>query len=67
MGLVVSRYSRRSGTGREAIPEVRYGSKGPPEGPGVVQIFSQRSERCREALPEVWEVSGGPTRGPGWV
>ena len=63
--------------GRESLPEVRNGSKGLPEGPGVVQIPSQRSKRGREALlevrdgwedlPEVLDRSKGPPGGPGQV
>ena len=55
---VVRRLSRRSGYGREALPEVLEWSGGPRIGPGVVRKPSQRSRSGREALPEfrVWPV-----------
>ena len=54
---VVGRPSRRSGSGRKALAEVREGSEGPPGGPKVVGSG-------REALPEVRDWSGGPPGGP---
>ena len=68
---MVERPSRRSGSGWEALPEVREWSGVPPGGPGVVGRPSCRSgwpirtsgNGC-EALPEVREWSVSPPEGP---
>ena len=52
--------SQASGNGREALPEVREWSVGPPGSPGVVGSG-------RESLQEVRECSGVPSGGPGVV
>ena len=49
-----------SGSGREALPNVREGSGDPPGCPGVIGRPSQMSGRGREALPDIWEWSGDP-------
>ena len=49
-----------SGSGREAIPDVRMWSRGRPGWPGVVVSPSWMSGSIREALPDVREWSGGP-------
>ena len=63
-----------SASGREAFPDVREWSGGPPGCPGIVLIpyrmfgrtswMYKRTARLsgsgREALPKVWEWSGGP-------
>ena len=47
--------SRRSWSGREALPEVQEWSGDCPEGPGVVVSPYRRSGSGREALPKVRE------------
>ena len=64
---MVERPSRRSMSGREALPEVREWSGGLPGGPGVVGWLFRGSDSGGEALPEVREWSGGFPRGPGVV
>ena len=71
---MVGRPFRRSGSGREALPEfrvalpeVREWSVGPPEGPGVVGSLSIRSSSDRKALPEVQKWLGDPPGGPAVV
>ena len=49
-----------SGSGRESLLNVREGSGGPPECPGVVRRPSDMTKSGREALPDVREWSGGP-------
>ena len=66
-----------SGSSREALPNVRKWSGGPPKCSGVVWRPSQMYECGREALPDVreWsevpqdvrEWSGGPPLCPGVV
>ena len=56
-----------SGSGREALPNVRELSVGPPECAGVVERTSQMSGSGLEALPDVWELSEGLPRCPGVV
>ena len=56
-----------SRNGREALPEVRQWSGGPPGGPAVVGRPSRRSGSFREALPEFREWSIGPIGCPGVV
>ena len=52
---MVERPFRRSGSGREALSEVRLWSKGPPGGSGESKSPSQWFWSGQEALPEVWE------------
>ena len=54
---VVGRPSRRSESGREALPEVREFSGGPPGGPGLVGSG-------REVLKKLLEWSRGRPGGP---
>ena len=49
-----------SGSGREALTDVRECSRGPPICPGVVGGPTRMSGSGREALPDVPEWSGGP-------
>ena len=49
---MVGRPSRRSESGREALPKFREGSGGPPGGPGVVGIPFGWSGSGRESLSE---------------
>ena len=72
---------RRSGTSREALPEVREtnpefrvesgglpeGSKGPPGSPEWLERPSMRFGTGREALMEDRDGSRGPPKGPGLV
>ena len=70
-------HTRMSGNGREALPDVREWSGGPPGCPGVVGMPSRMSRSGWEALPEnrewsgglpdVWECLGGLPRCPGVV
>ena len=71
---MVGRPYHRSGSGWEALPEVREWSVGNPGGPGVVGRPSRSSRRPirrfrsgREAIPDVLEWSKGPPEGPGVV
>ena len=50
--------------GREALPDVREWSVGPPGCLGVVGSPSRMSECNREALPDVREWSGVPPKCP---
>ena len=69
--------SLMSGSGQEALPNVREWLRGPPECPGVVgrpsqclRMFGRPSRMAgsgREALPDVREWSGGPPECPGVV
>ena len=68
---MVGRPSRRCGNGqvafskgRDALPEVKKRSGGPPVVPGVVERFSWWSGSSRRALPEVREWSEGPSGSP---
>ena len=54
---VAGRPSRMSGSGREALPDVREWSGGPPECPAVVGRPFRMSGSGREALPKVREFS----------
>ena len=49
-----------SGSGSEALPNVREWSRGPPGCPGVIQRPSRMSDSGREDIPVVREWSGGP-------
>ena len=49
-----------SGSGLEALPNVRELSEGPPGCPVVVGRLSRMSVSGREALPDVRKWSGGP-------
>ena len=49
-----------SRSGRNARPDLREWSKGPPGCPGVVVINIWMSVSVREALPDVREWSRGP-------
>ena len=49
-----------SKSGREALPNVREWSGGPPECPGMIGRPSLMSGSGRESLPNVLEWSGGP-------
>ena len=60
MSGVVGRPSRMSGSGREALPDVREWSGGPPGCLGVVGRTSRMSGSSREVLPDVREWLGGP-------
>ena len=51
---------RMSGSGREALPDVREWLGGPPGCPGVVCSRSQMSGTGQETLSDVWELLGGP-------
>ena len=65
-----------TGSGQEALRDVREWSGGPPKCPGVVEMPSRMSESGREALPvsgsgweallDVREWSGGPPGCPEW-
>ena len=67
---VVGTPSQMSGSGREALPDVREWSGGPPRCPGEVGRLSRMSWKGRgpsrmsgsgrEALPYFQERSGGP-------
>ena len=46
-----------TGSGREALPDVRKWLGGPAECPGVVGSLSRMSESGRETLPNVRECS----------
>ena len=61
---VVRRPSRRSGSGRESLLEVRQWSGSHTGGPAVFGRPYLRSGSVREALQEVREWSGGPPGGP---
>ena len=68
---MVRRHSRRFGSGRKALSEVRELLGGPPRGLVVVGTPSRRSGRPswrsgsgRLALPEVREWLGDPPGGP---
>ena len=52
--------SRMSGSGRDALPDVRQLSRGPTGCPAVVGTPSRLSGSGREALPNVREWSGCP-------
>ena len=58
---VVGRPTRKSGSGREAIPDVCEWSGGPPRYPGVVERLSRMSRSGCEALQDFREWSGGPS------
>ena len=64
MSECCGRSSRKSGSGRGVLPEVREWSGGHPGCPGVVGWFSRMSVSSREIFPEVREWSGGPPRCP---
>ena len=49
-----------SGSGGEALPDVREWSAGPYECPGVVGSPSEKFGSGWESLPEVWVWSEGP-------
>ena len=49
-----------SGSGREALPDVRKLSRGAPGCLGVVESPSRMSGSCRLTLPDVREWSRGP-------
>ena len=49
-----------SGSGREALPDVREWSGGPPRCPVVVESHSWMFAICREALPDVRKWTRGP-------
>ena len=53
-------FTQKSGKCREAHPEVRYGSRGPPGGPDLVWICTRRFGRG-------WQRLGSPPGGPGVV
>ena len=56
-----------SGSGREALPDFREWSEGPPGYPGGVGSPSLLYGSGREALPDVRKWSGGPPGFPGMV
>ena len=56
-----------SGSGREALTDVREWSGGPNRCPGVVRRPFRMSGSGREALQDVREWSGGPHGCPGVV
>ena len=66
-----------SGSGREALPDVREWSGGTPGCPGIIdrpsrmsgsgRSPSRTSGSSRETLGDVWEWSGGPFGFPGLV
>ena len=58
--IVVRNPSRISGSGQEAIPDVRECSRCPPEYLDMVGRPSPMSGSCREALANVREWSAGP-------
>ena len=51
---------RMSGSGREALGDLREWLGGSPGFPGVVGTPSKMSKSGRETLPDVREWSGGP-------
>ena len=57
---VVGRPSRMSGSGREALPNIREWSGGPPGCPGVVGKPSRMSAIGWEPYIEVRDCSGDP-------
>ena len=71
---MVGRTSRRSGTCRETLPEVRKWSEAlpevwncsgdPPRVPELVVRPSRRAKTCQETLSEVKKWSGHPPRDP---
>ena len=61
---MVKRTSRRSGSGRETLLEVRKWLRDPPRGPEVVGRASRSSGSGRETLPYVRKWSGIPPVGP---
>ena len=58
--------SRRSGSVRESLPEVRERSVRNLGGPGVVGRPFRRSENGQNVIPEVREWSGGPPEVREW-
>ena len=54
-----------SGSGREALTDVREWSGVPPGCPGVVVRTTRMSRSGREVLPDVREWSGDPSGCPG--
>ena len=61
---MVGRPARRSGSGRESLPEALKWSGGPPKGLGVFGRSFGRSGSGRKALPEVQQWSQGSPGGP---
>ena len=67
MYRVVGRHSQKSGSGQEALLDLRDWSGKPPGYPGMVERLSRVSGNGRKTLPYVQEWSGGPPKCPGVI